>query len=225
MHDKKFYELQKIYQGMQEDIRGEYWVDLSGNVEGADIDINDIGHEGVVLQKLMSEYTDMFDIDYERSPRENLGSYEEEIKKFLIDLEIINNEELSSKYDEDPSGFTWDNFIVKTEKAKKHNDQVKDALGLIWDIPGNMKDARDYAMKYFGDKRVAGNNIQTWTITSQDLRAIGNGLWEINGDDIDDAEEFNIEVMNPQNRMMFWNVPWEVLQLDDPSKLMIYSER
>ena len=35
--------------------RGEFWIDSSGGVESCDMDLNDTGHEGVILDKLMHE--------------------------------------------------------------------------------------------------------------------------------------------------------------------------
>ena len=206
--------------------RGEFWIDSSGNVESCDIDVNDTGHEGVVLEKLMYEYTNIFDIDYERHPREDLGKYDNEIKGFLKENGLISSPEEEEAFDDDAAGYTWDRYLKGLEWVQKDPNKVRDALGLIWGLGGGMKDARDYAMKYFGDKRLVGNSVQTWDLTERDLKIIGDGIYEANGDEMEGSEEtFSIEVMNPKNRMMFWEVPWEVINEGNISGLMSYKER
>ena len=50
-------------------------------------------------------------------------------------------------------------------------------------------DAREYAMKHWGWKRVVDNNVETWTLTPQDMQMIASGYG-----DIDDELEDNTEI-------------------------------
>lgn len=203
--------------------RGEFWIDSSGGVESCDLDVNDTGHEGVILDRLMHEYTNLFDIDYERSPREDLGRYEEEIKEFLKESGVIVSDDDVVAYESDASGFTYDRYLSKLDRDK---DRDRDALGLIWDLSSNIKDARDYGMKYYNDKRLVNNSIQTWGLTDRDLRVIGDGIYEAYGEEVETNEEtYSIEVMDRNNRAMYWEVPWEVIASNSVSNLMMYKER
>ena len=83
-------------------------------------------------------------------------------------------------------------------------------------------DARDYGMKNLGWKRVHGNNVQTQTLTTSDLQDISNGLFEID-DNISAEQMINIEVVG--NRVLYKNVPYSVVEKNDPSQLIQYGSR
>jgi hypothetical protein len=216
---------------LEEDVRGEFWISSDGQVQSCDMDIDDMGHEGVVLERLMHKYTDLFDIDFERNPKgSDLALYEDEIQSYLMENGYINNEKEQNDFNEVPGEYAWDKYISRLKWVKENPQKIRDGLGLIWNsIQGSIKDPRDYAMKYDGEKRLAGYNIQTWNISESDLKTIGDGIYEAYGDGGEpedlNGEEFTIEVMNPSNRMVFWNVPWEVIDSGSVSGLMMYKER
>ena len=54
--------------------------------------------------------------------------------------------------------------------------------------------AREYAMKKLGHKRLVGDNIETWTLAPSDLDAISAGLWDAYPDEFNQGDTFNIEV-------------------------------
>jgi hypothetical protein len=87
------------------------------------------------------------------------------------------------------------------------------------DVVRDRVDPRDYGMKHLGWKRVAGNNIQTNTLTFDDLREIGNGIYDMDSE-IKDDEEFYIEVLG--NRKIYSNVPYSVISNCDLNQLGQY---
>jgi hypothetical protein len=88
-----------------------------------------------------------------------------------------------------------------------------------YQIAEGMGDARDYGMKHLGWKRVKGDNIQTETLTREDLREIANGLWEAY-DDKCEKETFNIEVNS--TRQVYNEVPYYLISDGSPSTLQSY---
>jgi len=50
----------------------------------------------------------------------------------------------------------------------------------------NRIDPRAYAMKNWGWKRLVGPNVQTWTLTNDDLRSMGSGIWDAYGEGSDE---------------------------------------
>jgi len=85
-------------------------------------------------------------------------------------------------------------------------------------------------MKYLGWIRVAGNNIQTWTLTQQDMDNISRGINSIIdeqfSDQFDDENSvlstltFNVESM--RNKKFYQYVPLSIIDNADLSGLMAY---
>jgi hypothetical protein len=85
-------------------------------------------------------------------------------------------------------------------------------------------------MKYLGWIRVAGNNIQTWTLTQQDMDNISRGINSIIdeqfSDQFDDENSvlstltFNVESM--RNKKFYQDVPLSIIDNADLSGLMAY---
>lgn len=80
-------------------------------------------------------------------------------------------------------------------------------------------DAREYAMKHLGWKRLAGNSVETWTLTSHDLEDIAAGIWDAY-DEQAENEEFTIYVFS--NQQTYWDVPYSVIESGNPIKLVHY---
>lgn len=109
-----------------------------------------------------------------------------------------------------------------TDLTELTDEQLVEA-GLIQeeiDVVRDRVDPREYGMKNLGWKRVAGNNIQTQTLTFDDLRAIGNGIYDID-DEVKDNEEFYIEVMG--NNKLYSGVPYSVINNCDVNQLGQYT--
>lgn len=188
-------------------VRGEWWIDDSGTALYADGDVGDMGHEAYVIDSLTRRLLDEMGIDVD----DQAGVIDDWSDNIAS---VIREEEGEFDGDVDP-------FIEKVAaKIWKDASQRKDAV-LIAHGGG---DARKYGMQYDGWKRVQGHNIETWTLTTQDLKAITNGLYDAaGGDEIDDDETFNIYVFS--TGMWYQEVPWSVLSEDDPGKLRIYGTK
>lgn len=191
------------------ELGGEWWI-IDGEPIFADGDIGDMNHEAYVVQSIQSKYA------YDEFNRGEWIDWD----GFKLKLAREKYEEENGKIDDDFWSRLIDNFpkIIK----KSYLEGLKE-LGMTdeeYQIAEGQGDARDYGMKHLGWKRVHGNSIQTYELTGSDLKEITNGLYDINGDDIDPTEEFEIEVMSTVT--MFENVPWSILSEDSLSLLMPY---
>jgi hypothetical protein len=91
--------------------------------------------------------------------------------------------------------------------------QFDDAFGIAWGASNH--DARVYAMKYDGWKRVARSNVETWTLTRDDLATIAKGLADALGA-IGPDETFNVEVRG--SGKYYTGVPWSAIDGGDVSE-------
>jgi len=84
--------------------------------------------------------------------------------------------------------------------------------------------ATEHAIKNFNWNRIAGNNAHVLQITPEVLRKLANSWFEIYNEDysILDQKTFNIEVGFGRNGVIYRDVPWTVIESDDPSKLLTY---
>lgn len=92
--------------------------------------------------------------------------------------------------------------------------QFDDAFGSAWGASNH--DARVYAMKYDGWKRVARSNIETWTLTCDDLATIAKGLADALGV-LGPDETFNIEVR--ATGKYYTGVPWSAIESGEVSEV------
>jgi hypothetical protein len=82
-------------------------------------------------------------------------------------------------------------------------------------------DPRDFALKYWGWKRIHGNSIQTQYLTSRDLDTIIRGLNDILQDEEDENELFDIEVNATHN--LYIDVPLSILEEKNLMSLRNYK--
>jgi hypothetical protein len=159
-------------------INGEYWI-ADGHVKQAD-DSSDYNHEGYVIMYMQSVIAQHFGI-YSDPQFVDWGK----IKKQIID-EILQSaspeeyEDLAEQADDDP-----DAFIVSQMDDPEANEKIQIANGI--------GDARSYAIMKWGWKRVAENDIESRSLTSDDMQQISSGLYDIDSHLANDAE-FNISV-------------------------------
>lgn len=187
-------------------LRGEWWI-IDSQAVFADSDIGDMGHEGYVIDSVKRKYAyDEFDhgdwVDWDgfkiQLAREELTEqYGEEIAEKLINKK-------------DPK--VEDAYLKKLKEMGITNDEYAIAEGI--------GDARAYGMKELGWKRVAGNSIQTQTLTRDDLKDIANGLWEAYDEEVEKSN-FNIEVN--ANGRYYENVPYYLISDGAPSQLESYT--
>lgn len=201
---------------------GEWWI-INGQAIYANSDIGDIGHEGVVLDMVRSEIAEMMGVnldseyyDWDEVKQNCVDIYfenqDDENKQIMLNKWGVNDkQELIDKvpYDTD----IFDSIAIEEGVEKKQID-----------VADNVTDPRGYGMKELGWKRVIQDNIQTWTLTPDDLHNIFNGIDDIIGDfaeDNADDSEFNIEVM--ATGKMYYNVPYSVIADLNPMKLREYE--
>ena len=141
-------------------IRGEFWINDSGNAIYADGDIGDYNHEGYVLESVRGQYVeDVEFLDWDDTLKQKA---KEQYKKEFRDGEII---------DDDPHNLAFRYF---QEEGMTEEE---------WEIANEGGDAREFAMKHWGWKRLEGTNIETYYLKNSDLEKIADGLYDAYQDD------------------------------------------
>ena len=184
------------------EMRGEWWIDDSGFAMFADGDIGGMNHEGYVIDRVNRQILYHLGIDADDSGEgvEGVFEHEEELDEILGETE--NYEELYKALDAQ--------LVTLWPDAQ----QRKDALSVV---RGGL-DARVYGLKWDGWKRVKGTEIETWTLTPDDLSAIARGLGDT-GDEIENCK-FNIEVRSTGK--YYVDVPLDVIDKGRISALREY---
>jgi len=120
-----------------------------------------------------------------------------------------------SNHDLEPERFDLTKENEQSLKLKGFSDEE---ISVLLD----KTDPRAYAMKKWGWKRVQGNNVQTQTLTTDDLKDIANGLYDIN-DELSENDEttFNIEVVS--TGAYYTSVPYRIISDENPGALRIYD--
>ena len=159
------------------DVRGEYWIDENGQVMGADGDIGDRNHESYVLESLQREIAWEFGID---DDSEYLDW--DEIKSQIIEKILEEDEEDREELEKMLEDGKEDEVILS-----KMSDPPQQAAEKLYMADG-FGDAREYAIKNWGWKRVVGNDVESWTLTPHDMQMIAQGLGDIDSTLADEAE-------------------------------------
>lgn len=174
-----WYKLLKLSQ-----ISGEYWIDDSGNAIFADGDVGDYNHEGYVQMSILSKY----DLDYENGGydiQNNLQDFINDKWEDVIDYYVQTGQltaeqsqvALMNPDAEIEPGYTYKEHIVDnftgTEALLMSGASQEEA-----DLGMGHGDGRLYAAQNWGWKRLERNNVETWTLTKDDLRVIARGLFD-----------------------------------------------
>ena len=180
---------------------GEWWI-IDGSAIYADGNIGDMNHEGYVIDHIRSKYgcVDMEWREYKKSLA--IEKFEEEFGETPTEEYIDDNQQqmddlMLKKLNE--MGMTNEEYVIAEENG----------------------DARKYGLEKLGWKRVARNNIETFTLTVEDLQEISNGLYDAYGDEIKDSTKFNIEVIS--TRAFYTDVPYSIISEYHTSSLRIYA--
>jgi hypothetical protein len=194
-------------------LRGEWWFE-DGQALFADGDVGDTNHEGMVIDRLKREIIDELGGDASDSEYvEDFDAYAEDIFEHIGS--DFTPEEIEDWKEEDYFS------VIKSYILRVGSYELKEKF--LYAYSSN-KDAREYALIHWGWQRVKGNVIQTQTLTSRDIKNISNGLYEAYGEQLEDPEvTFEIEVM--ATRSYYTEVPWPVIQKDDPTALNAYRAR
>tara|TARA_Y100000310_G_scaffold180635_1_gene180550 strand:+ start:10378 stop:10878 length:501 start_codon:yes stop_codon:yes gene_type:complete len=83
-------------------------------------------------------------------------------------------------------------------------------------------DARDYGLTHYGWKRVADNEVQTWTISSGDMAAIASGLYDAYNEEAV-RRTYNLEV--GATGKYYVSIPFEVIETANPMALREYTNK
>jgi len=126
-------------------------------------------------------------------------------------------EAILSNYDMDHERF---DLTKENEESLREKGLTEEEINVVFD----KIDPRIYGMKNLGWKRVAGRNIQTQTLTEEDLKNIDYGLYDAYEQELeaDNNIEFNIEVMG--NRTYYTDVPYTIISTHNPLALREYQQ-
>ena len=183
--------------------RGEWWIINNGKAEFADATVGDMDHEQHVIDYIRNQYAGEKDWDE-------------------FELEILNQK--LKKDGQKP--LTKMQMLMRRQELDPIIAQELMTMGMS---PQEIKiarqqvekiDIRSFAMENYGWKSVKTNYIQTWNLTEEDLNCISRGIFDADSE-IDDSEEFNIEVMS--SNKTFAQVPLYVIRSRDPRELFNYE--
>jgi hypothetical protein len=179
------------------EMRGEWWI-ADGQALYADGDVGDKNHEAYVIEDIMRKY----------APEEyDKGEY--------IDWEEFVKNLLAEKSN-----------VPSPKRNKGSKNILVDALHELGmsdeeiNIVNFNGDAREYGIRILGWKRVAGNNVETYTFNQDDLNSISSGLSEAYSDEEDGNITFNIEVRSTNT--IFQDVPIDLIDKRDINLLSQY---
>jgi hypothetical protein len=211
---------------------GEWWIDDHGSAQYCDGDVGDVNHEAYIRQILAQEVMEHFGVQSDGDG--GIEEHEGEIKQELYDDGKLSEEELAA-WDNDPAN-------VMLNKLEQDNPFGADKDRLHWwfflaygSQTTQRGDARDYAMKYMGYKRMVTRAnkaiVQTHTLTPNDLKIIDQGLssvWEedYDGDDAEVEEDGysgpRVEIEVRATNQTFHNVPVAVIEKHSSTALRAY---
>tara|TARA_Y100000310_G_scaffold275978_1_gene292806 strand:- start:13574 stop:14287 length:714 start_codon:yes stop_codon:yes gene_type:complete len=158
-------------------VRGEFWIH-SGQAWSADGDVNDVNHEGMVRDSILGKY----DMDYES----NLVDIEdpsfiedfvrnefEECVDLLLQQGNLSPEEAQAYLEDPVTNHEEVVSLISIGDILKIKGASDDEIEVI-----EAGDARLFAMKAWGWKRLEGIHVETWTLTNEDLSQIADGLYD-----------------------------------------------
>jgi hypothetical protein len=217
--------------------RGEWWIDSTGDTIFADVDIGDSDHEGVVIQSVAHEILDHFGINVDEPGY--ITDYEDDIKSNLIDDGRLDEKEIEDWDKSSGSKCPYSIILTKLieDNVYKTPEQAQKALKIAYG--SSNVDARDYAMEHWRWKimKTSGGDIeiQTWTLTPEDLSIIVRGIWDIMEEDTDDPSDSDndvgedgfpgprVNVTVQASGKRFSDIPLAVLEKKVPSSLINYG--
>lgn len=188
-------------------VQGEWWIQDNVAIF-ADGDIGDTNHEGEAIFHARNSIMSQSDAAIDHMYEEPYDEVWEEWKQKSV------QEHLSEKGIPADQWEDHDEEDVLMEVLREL--QVSDEE---YQMAEGMGDARLFAMKEWGWKRVQGNAVETWSLTSGDVQSIAHGLWDAYQEEAEQTK-FSIYVMS--NKKWFDDVPWSVLDTGNPMSLREY---
>ncbi len=182
-------------------IIGQYWIDKTGHSIKAHDDMGNLNHDKLVIQTIQSNIADKFGyVGYVDD------SYWHSLKAFIAETffdrkygEVVAT---GDKEEEQRlvSLFNNEDYYPLVEEAMQEAGFSKEKLKLA----NGQGDAREYAIKLWGWKRVDEHRIDTWYFAAADIRAIIRGTQEIMEQLKDeDAEKVNFSIYILSNRKSY----------------------
>lgn len=175
-------------------MRGEWWLE-DGTSMFADGDIGDMNHEGFVIDRAQREIADSLGDGFE---------------------DMINDD-----------GVDWNSIVVKLEEdndavASGLTDNLLKSLEIdpeLFEVATGNGDVRAYAVEKWGWTRVAGNDVQTGSLTTRSMKQLADGLGDAYQEEVD-TQSFNVETKTAY----YTEVPFPVLESGDVSALREYKQ-
>lgn len=215
----KFLESDKPIKTAQ--IYGEWWIDATGNAIYADGDIGDLNHVAYAEEHARHLLDKNGHIDG------YLTEQAIQIRDKLIEKEQNKDDEHIEKLKRALNSLIssdTENFVLSYMDEMKELGLTPIDFDLLMMATGHHKDPRQYAMKKWGWKRVAGKMIETWTLTQNDLKLISRGLEDIFQEEYDtDSIKVDIEVSSTNKT--YRDIPISVIDSNDVSQILQYAKK
>lgn len=189
---------------------GEWWIQ-DGQAVGADGDVSDFNHEWYAREAAISELYDYIKEEYTESI--------EDIKEDFGEILAAKHPQTfdPDRYDKYPVAF------LKEFLPKHYHIQNRDRLFDVLQTVFTSADAREFALEHLGWQRVKGNAIETWKLTSNDIKNIDYGLSDTGNFEDEDDPLFDIEVRS--TRTLYKKVPYSIIDKHNPSSLNPYRSK
>ena len=160
--------------------RGEYWIQ-DHYVQSADSNIDDMGHEAVVIQQAAGSVLSEIGMDTDEPYLPHMENIiYEAIKDDL-------SEEIQQQYDDGDLSAKdclkyYGKHVLRNPKFDELVDAAYDAI-----------DVRRFAMREWGWKAIRGVVVDTWNLTPEDLKIISHGLNEAYSHEIESYSNDKID--------------------------------
>jgi hypothetical protein len=205
-----WYKLAQLHGDKGERLRGEWWF-IDGQAYFADMDVNDVGHEGVAQEWAASMISDAL--------AELIRKNENQIKAAGGDvgsiLRYLNDEPDAAEVMRKVSYI--DDDLHERIQAELVAQFGEETVGVAM----REGDGRLWGLKR-GWIRCKGNWLEMMNINSTSLKNAAEGIGGAYGEEVNDNTPFNIE--QTSNRRSFSNVPLYVIEKGNPGLLLQYRD-
>lgn len=207
-----WYKLAQLHGEKGERLRGEWWF-IDGQAHFADMDVSDVGHEGVAQEWAASMISDAL--------AELIRKNENQIKAAGGDvgsiLRYLNDEPDAAEVMRKVSDI--DDDLHERIQAELVAQFGEETVGVA--TRSFKHDGRLWGLKR-GWIRCKGNWLEMMNISSTSLRNAARGIWNAYEGQVNDNTPFNIE--QSSNNKTFWEVPLYVIEKGNPGLLLQYRD-
>lgn len=191
-----------------EEVSGEYWIDDSGMSMYADGDIGDYNHEAYVIETVRNQIME----DEEDWDEWKKKTAQEKFEQEMDAVRGIPEEEhrVQEEFKKTP-----EEFLFKELRERGISDED-------YAITEGFGDAREYAMKKWGWKRLQGDNVESWTLTKWDLETIARGLWEAYDEEAE-KETYNLYIYGTGK--WYSDIPYDLIENGNVKDILEFDTR